>query len=176
MKRVFSTCKIFLAEKGLEASKTSQRTTPVQITFKAVPYNSEGYKKCLDLRYRVLRKPEGLEFDPKKLAKDAKDNYVHILGCLPDGRHVCTAIIVFDLEAKKAQIKQVAVIQDCQGLGIGHFLDKELVRRCKEKGIKLMFCDARATARRYYERTGYSVKGGHYYIIGIKHWYMEKSI
>src|SRR3954468_17706304 len=57
--------------------------SPTAMALKLIDFGSPEYKQMVQLRYNILRKPLGLEFDPQELEKEKHDI---LLGCFDDGK------------------------------------------------------------------------------------------
>src|SRR5437763_3939957 len=90
------------------------------MALKLIDYGSPEYKQMLQLRYNILRKPLGLEFDLKELEKERNDI---LLGCFDDGKLEGCCLLT-QSGPKEVRLRQMAVTSGLQGKGIG----KDLIR------------------------------------------------
>ncbi len=133
---------------------------------------SPEYKQALDLRYRVLRKPLGLEFTQAELSKDEHDLH---FGLMEDNRMVaCLTLTVVDAGGMK--MRQVAVDDALQGKGLGKVLATAAEDYTRQQGISLMFCHARKVAVPFYLKLGYEITGPEFTEVGIPHYRMQKRL
>src|SRR5574342_108722 len=88
------------------------------MALKIVDYGSPEYQQMLKLRYEVLRKPLGLSFSQTELEKE-KDNL--FIGAFEEEQLLGCCMIVKE-DAKKAKLRQMAVVNKLQGKGIGRAL------------------------------------------------------
>jgi predicted GNAT family N-acyltransferase len=63
-----------------------------------------------------------------------------------------------------------------QGQGIGSQLVLFTDNYAKEKGYKLIHCNARKTAVPFYLKQGYKILGDEFLEVNIPHYYMEKIL
>jgi GNAT superfamily N-acetyltransferase len=138
-----------------------------------VDYQSPLYHQLVDLRYRVLRKPLGMQFTEEQLKKEGA--YLH-LALVKNNLPVATLQLLSPERPDHMQMKQVAVDPALQGKGIGAELIRFAEDEAKSRGVHLMFCHARETAVPFYLRQGYTIMGDMFSEIGIPHYYMEKSL
>jgi len=142
-----------------------------KIHFKIIDYESDDYKKAVDLREEILRKPLGLFFTKEEL--EMEKEHVHIAGFL--GQEMCaTAALVPD--GKKMKMQRVALKVPFQGKGIG----SSLMRFCEEyalkHGFKSIYCHARSTAVQFYQKNQYAPEGELFEQSGIPHIKMRKKL
>jgi GNAT superfamily N-acetyltransferase len=130
------------------------------------------YLLSLILRYKILRIPLGLTFSKDDLAKDKND--IHI-GAF-DSDVMLASLILTDHGDHTMKMRQVAVDDRHQGLGIGRQLVQYADNYAREKGYRLIHCHARDTAKSFYLKLGYKVVGDDFTEIGIRHYYMEKLL
>ena len=135
-------------------------------------FGSAEYKKALELRYRVLRKPLGLQFTAAELSKDVKDIHLGILM----GDEIIACLILLVSENKKIKMRQVAVDENFQGKGWGKKLSLAAEEIAKQLGCNCIFCHARKPAVSFYEKLGYKITGDEFTEVGIPHYAMEKQI
>lgn len=134
-----------------------------------VAHNSSEYDKTVELRDKILRKPLGLSFSPDDLAKENDSAHVacfqddDLLGCLilqPDGSGL--------------KMRQVAVSEKSQGMGIGKLLVEFSEQYAKSKGFSNIHMHARESAVGFYLKLGYSVEGETFEEVTIPHRFMIK--
>jgi predicted GNAT family N-acyltransferase len=130
------------------------------------------YLLSLILRYKILRIPLGLTFSAEDLAKDKND--IHI-GAFEDDR-LLASLILTDTGDSSIKMRQVAVEDNLQGMGIGSELVQYADTYARENGYRLIHCNARDTAKAFYLKHGYKVIGDEFTEVGIKHCYMEKEL
>jgi len=130
------------------------------------------YLLSLILRYKILRIPLGLTFSKDDLAKDKDDVHIGVF----EGDEILASLILTDHRDHTVKMRQVAVDDRHQGLGIGQKLVHFADNWAREQGYRLIHCHARDTAKAFYLKQGYAVKGDEFTEVGIKHYYMEKPL
>jgi predicted GNAT family N-acyltransferase len=131
------------------------------------------YAKALALRYAVLRKPLGLEFTDAELKKDEADTHVALIAEQEEVKACLT--LTFDSPGS-VKVRQVAVSEKEQGKGLGRKLSVAAEKHVLEKGVKLMYCNARKTAVPFYLQLGFEIVGEEFEEVGIPHFRMQKTI
>lgn len=137
-----------------------------------VAYGSPEYRAAVELRDRVLRKPLGLQFSAEELA--AEKDHRH-LACYR-GDRLIACLVLCPLDSSDVRMKQVAVVADLQGQGIGTALVNFSETLARKLGYHRMFLHARDAAVGFYEKLGYSKVGSHFDEVTIPHWKMEKYL
>lgn len=142
------------------------------MALKLIDYGSREYKKMIDLRYILLRKPLGLSFTEEEI--EAEANNIH-LGCFDDDKlEGCCMLVPKDKQV--IQLRQMAVIDGLQGKGIGRVLMSFSENVARDRGYKKMVMNARKTALGFYEKLGYKITGGEFLEVTIPHFLMEKDL
>jgi len=142
------------------------------MALKIVDYGTEEYKQVLELRDEVLRKPLGLHFSQDELEKEKEHMHMaayeddQILGC-------CMLVKEGD---DTVRLRQMAVVNDVQGKGIGRALMQFAENLARDRGYKRITMHARKNAIGFYERLGYKKKGEEFMEITIPHIVMEKEL
>ena len=136
-----------------------------------VQHGSPEYWKLVDLRYDILRKPLGMHFTNEQLEQESSNYHLAIFqGDLPVA---CCMLLEKD---NALQMKQVAVNEAAQGMGLGSKLLAFSESFAIDKGYSKMFCHARETAVPFYKKNGYLIIGDMFFEINIPHYYMEKEL
>lgn len=139
---------------------------------KLIDHGTDEYKKMIDLRYQILRKPLGLEFTPEELEKEKGDMLIcafeddDMLGC-------CTLTKV---GPQTVRLRQMAVKPGLQGKGIGRVLMQFAENLARDRGNTKITMHARGTALGFYEKQGYKVVGEEFKEVTIPHFTMEKEL
>lgn len=142
------------------------------MALKLIDHGSSDYKKMVDLRYALLRKPLGLSFTDDELAGE-KDN-IHI-GCFDDGKlEGCCMLVPKDKTS--IQLRQMAVSSGLQGKGIGRVLMYFAENVARDRGYKKIIMNARKTAMGFYEKLGYRKTGDEFLEVTLPHYVMEKAL
>ncbi len=74
------------------------------------------------------------------------------------------------------RLRQMAVLNDLQGKGIGRALMNFAENLARDRGYKIVRMHARNNAVGFYEKMGYKVKGDQFIEITIPHYVMEKEL
>lgn len=138
------------------------------------PTSESDFNDYYRIRYEILRKPWN---QPEKSTKDdTESTSIHLLAKDSSGKPVATGRLQFNSD-KEAQIRSMAVIDECQGIGIGALLIKHLEKIAHEKKIRRIVLDARENAVEFYLHNGYRVVEPSYLLFGeIKHFKMQKEL
>lgn len=142
------------------------------MALKIIDWGTADYQQILDLRTEVLRKPLGLQFSDEELQKE-KD-HMH-MGAYEDDRMLGCCMLV-DEGAKTVRLRQMAVVNDKQGAGVGRALMQFAENLARDRGYKRITMHARKNAIGFYEKMGYKKVGDEFMEITIPHVVMEKEL
>ncbi|EQC41810.1 hypothetical protein SDRG_00669 [Saprolegnia diclina VS20] len=137
-----------------------------------ITFGSPQYEAAVALRYEVLRKPLGMQFDPEVLAKEGSD--IHV-GLVDGDALLATAMLRPDVDGV-AWMKQVAVQPSMHGKGLGRVLIEALETIARQKSFSHIKLHSRATAVPFYKKLGYTTFGEPFDEVGIPHEAMEKVL
>ncbi len=135
------------------------------------PVGSQEYESALALRYRVLRKPLGVEWTDEERGWELKEKH---FGMWEDGKLVA-CLVVRPLGEGRAKIRQMAVEPELQGTGYGRRLLEGVEDWLGSEGIRRIELNARDVAVGFYEKLGYRRVGEGFTEVGIPHRRMEKG-
>lgn len=142
------------------------------MALKIIDHGSPEYRQMVKLRDDMLRKPLGLGFDESELEGE-KDNMLiaafedeDILGCC----------MLVEENPTTVRLRQMAVLNDLQGKGIGRALMNFAENIARDRGYKNLSMHARKNAIGFYEKMGYRVKGDEFVEVTIPHYVMEKKL
>jgi GNAT superfamily N-acetyltransferase len=124
------------------------------ITFKIITHGSHEYKKCVDLREGILRKPLGLAFTCDELEKEKA--HIHIGGFMGD---ILCATAMLVPQGTLLKMRGVVVREDLQGQGIASAMMKFCEDYALENGFHEIYCHARETAVLFYRKNHYLPEG-----------------
>jgi predicted GNAT family N-acyltransferase len=79
-------------------------------------------------------------------------------------------------EGKTVRLRQMAVLNDLQGKGIGRALMQFAENLARDRGYKKITMHARKNAIGFYEKMGYVVLGKEFQELDIPHYNMEKKL
>ena len=142
------------------------------MALKIIDHGSVEYQQMIKLRDAVLRKPLGLSFTTEDLEKE-KDNM--LIGAFEDEQMLGCCMLVEE-EPEIVRLRQMAVLNDLQGKGIGRALMNFAENLARDRGYKIIRMHARSNAIGFYEKVGYKVKGDQFIEITIPHYVMEKDL
>ena len=142
------------------------------MALKIIDHGSEEYRQMVKLRDDILRKPLGLGFTPEELESE-KDNMLiaafedeDILGCC----------MLVEEKSDTVRLRQMAVLNDLQGKGIGRALMNFAENIARERGYKIISMHARINAVGFYEKMGYKIASDQFTEVTIPHYVMEKKL
>jgi ribosomal protein S18 acetylase RimI-like enzyme len=142
------------------------------MALKIIDHGSSEYQQMVKLRDTILRKPLGLSFTPEDLEKE-KDNM--LIGAFDDERMLGCCMLVEE-QPDIVRLRQMAVLNDLQGKGIGRALMNFAENLARDRGYKIIRMHARDNAVGFYEKVGYRIKGDKFIEITIPHYVMEKDL
>jgi ribosomal protein S18 acetylase RimI-like enzyme len=142
------------------------------MALKIVDHGSREYQQMVKLRDDILRKPLGMSFAPDELESE-KENLLmaayeddQILGCC----------MLVEEGHNTVRLRQMAVLNDLQGKGIGKALMQFAENLARDRGYKKITMHARKNAIGFYEKMGYRKVGNEFEEITIPHYVMEKEL
>ena len=124
------------------------------------------------LRDDILRKPLGLTFTPDELEKE-KNNL--LMAAYEDDQMLGCCMLVEE-EPQTVRLRQMAVLNDLQGKGIGKALMQFAENLARDRGYRRITMHARKNALGFYEKMGYKKIGKEFEEITIPHYVMEKEL
>ena len=115
-----------------------------------------------DLRRRVLR--PGRPLDAARLAVDGDPRTATFAARTADGRVVGTAVVYpepcpWRPDAAAWRLRGMATERERRDRGIGARVLRAALTHVAAEGGRLVWCNARVPARRFYERAGFAVHG-----------------
>ena len=124
------------------------------------------------LRTRVFVEEQGV---PPEIEQDDADAWaVHVLSRDDEGRVVATGRLL--VRGAGATIGRMAADASVRGRGHGAAVLDELHRQAVLRGVTEVELHAQVSARRFYERAGYTAVGEEYEEAGIRHVTMVTSL
>lgn len=124
------------------------------------------------LREDILRKPLGLGFTPDEL-EDEKDNM--LIAAFEDDRMLACCMLVEE-NPIIVRLRQVAVLSNLQGKGIGRALINFTENIARDRGYRTISMHARKNVVDFFKRMDYKVVGEEFIEITIPHYVMEKKL
>ena len=138
-----------------------------------IEFATPDFDRALKLRDQVLRKPLNMEFLPEDISKEY-DSY-H-LACFDDYDQIIGVLTLKLINEDVLKMRQVAVLPNNQGQGIGTFLVESAEIFAVKEGFQHFELNARETAVRFYKRMDYKIIGKKFKEVGITHYKMIKKV
>ncbi|TCZ75038.1 GNAT family N-acetyltransferase [Flaviaesturariibacter aridisoli] len=142
------------------------------MALKIIDHGSPEYHQMVQLREVILRQPLGLQFAPDELESE-KDN---ILMAAYEDDHILGCCMLVEEAPDTVRLRQMAVLDDLQGKGIGKALMNFAENIARDRGYKKITMHARKNAQGFYEKMGYRKRGEEFQEITIPHYVMEKQL
>ena len=142
------------------------------MALKIIDHGSHEYHQMVKLRDDILRKPLGLGFTPEELEKEKTNLLIaafeeeDILGCC----------MLVEENPTTVRLRQMAVLNDLQGKGIGRALMSFAENIARDRGYKIIAMNARKNAAGFYEKMGYKIASDEFTEVTIPHYVMEKKL
>jgi len=137
------------------------------------PVTNSEWKKYFLFRWKILRKPIGLD---KKSTKDTLEEKSYHLMATDINENILGVGRIHFLNKKESQIRYMAVQEEYRKIGIG----KQIVIGLEGLSIKndryKIILNARDNAVNFYSRLGYKIIGPYDAGIGIDHYKMSKNL
>ena len=139
-----------------------------------VPATDDEYERYYLFRWRLLRGPWG---EPRGSEQDEHETSAHhLMVCADDGNVIGVGRVHFNTPGE-AQIRYMAVDEDCRGQGIGRALLERLEETARQHGAVHIMLNARKPVAKFYEKLGYRITGdAHTLFKRIPHVHMEKDL
>lgn len=142
------------------------------MALKIIDHGSNEYWQMVKLRDDILRKPLGLGFNQQELESE-KDNM--LIGAFEDDEMLGCCMLVEE-NPEIVRLRQMAVLNDLQGKGIGRALMSFAENLARDRGYKILSMHARKNALGFYEKMGYKVASDEFTEVTIPHYVMEKRL
>ena len=142
------------------------------MAIRIIDHGSPDYKKMVDLRMDILRRPLGLSFSEADLEKEKQDL---LIGAFEEDELLACCILT-KMAADTCKLRQMAVKPKIQGTGLGAAMMNYAEQLAKDAGYKKLVMNARKTAMGFYEKLGYEIEGDEFIEVTLPHFYMQKNI
>jgi predicted GNAT family N-acyltransferase len=139
---------------------------------KQIDYGTKEYQQMVQMRIEILRKPLGLSFEPHELESE-KDEI--LIGAFEEDKMLGCCMLV-KLDNKTVRLRQMAVMNNLQGKGIGRALMNFAENIARDQGFRTITMHARKTATGFYEKLGYRIVGDEFEEVTIPHFEMRKTL
>lgn len=137
-----------------------------------IDHGSKEYRQMVQLRNDILRKPLGLSLTEQELATETEEI---LIGAFEDEKILGCCMLVKQDE-KNVKLRQMAVLNNLQGKGIGRALMMFAENISRDRGYKKITMHARKTVSGFYERLGYKISSEEFKEVTIPHYVMEKNL
>ena len=142
------------------------------MALKIIDHGSREYQQMVQLRNDILRKPLKLTLTPDELARE-KDEI--LIGAFEEEKMLgCCMLIIVD--PGTVRLRQMAVLNNLQGKGIGRALMQFAENIARDRGFKKIIMHARKSAAGFYEKLGYQVCSEEFEEVTLPHYEMEKKL
>lgn len=142
------------------------------MALKIIDHGSREYQQMVQLRNDILRKPLKLTLTPEELEKE-KDEI--LIGAFEEEKMLgCCMLIIID--PSTVRLRQMAVLNNLQGKGIGRALMQFAENIARDRGFKKIIMHARKSAAGFYEKLGYQICGPEFVEVTLPHYQMEKKL
>jgi len=145
---------------------------PLSTIFKTFDVDGSEYQKALALRQKILRDPLRLTITKDDLKGEERD--IHIGGFYKEELTACC--ILSPVQKIQMKVRQVAVDDKCQGMGIGTHLMEYAENQAIRNGSESIILHARKNVMPWYVSLGYEVIGEEFLEVGIPHVKMFKNL
>jgi ribosomal protein S18 acetylase RimI-like enzyme len=142
------------------------------MALKIIDHGTPEYRQMVKLRDNILRKPLGLRFTDEELEKE-KENL--LIGAFEDDDILGCCMLVKETP-QVVRLRQMAVLNDLQGKGIGRALTVFAENIARDHGYRIMSMHARKNAVGFYEKMGYVINGDEFVELTIPHFIMQKGL
>ena len=142
------------------------------MALKIIDHGTPEYLLMVKLRDDILRRPIGIHFSPEELEKE-KENL--LIGAFEDESILGCCMLVKESN-DKVRLRQMAVLNDLQGKGIGRAMILFAENIARDQGYKVLNMHARKPVVGFFEKMGYKVVSDEFLEISIPHYEMEKAL
>jgi GNAT superfamily N-acetyltransferase len=142
------------------------------MALKQIDYGSKEYQQMVAMRIEILRKPLGLSFSADELANEKEDI---LIGAFEEDRMLACCLLT-KMDNTCLKVRQMAVMRNLQGKGIGASMMNFAEILARDKGYKKLTMHARKTALGFYEKLGYKITSGEFEEVTLPHYIMEKKL
>ncbi|MBL7752425.1 MAG: GNAT family N-acetyltransferase [Chitinophagaceae bacterium] len=142
------------------------------MALKIIDHGTPEYLLMVKLRDDILRRPIGIHFSKEELEKE-KENL--LIGAFEDESILGCCMLVKESN-DKVRLRQMAVLNDLQGKGIGRAMILFAENIARDQGYKVLNMHARKPVVGFFEKMGYQVVSDEFLEISIPHYEMEKAL
>lgn len=142
------------------------------MALKIIDHGTYEYQQMVQMRNDILRKPLGLSFTTEELEKEKNEV---LIGAFEEEKMLGCCMLVRE-DNNSCRLRQMAVLNNLQGKGIGRALMHFAENIARDLGYKKIIMHARKTAVGFYEKLGYAVVGEEFLEVTLPHYVMEKKL
>ena len=142
------------------------------MALKIIDYGTSEYRLMVKMRHEILRKPLGLRFSDAELEEEQNNI---LIGAFEDDQMLGCCMIV-ENNPEKAQLRQMAVLNNLQGKGVGRALIIFAENLARDHGYRTMCMHARKNTVPFFEKMGYKISSNEFIKLTIPHFEMEKEL
>jgi len=143
-----------------------------QLRITEISFGSVQQTDSIQLRYKILREPLGLQYDKSDLERENED--FHIAAIL--GEKVVGILLLKPFGKQIIKMRQVAVDTLWQGKTIGKSMVRFSEDFAREKGFTKIEMHSRETVIVFYLSLDYMLEGASFLEVGIPHKKMSKLL
>lgn len=140
-----------------------------------IAYGSDAWHAAVALRLDVLRKPLGLQFTTAQLEAE-RDAFHYAAYVRSDPPRMVATAFLMPLDGTRIQLRQMAVVAELRGTGIGRALLRHMEHDAAARGFGEIVADARVSALPFYRALDYTAHGDVYEHVGLPHRKISKRI
>lgn len=145
---------------------------PKLMALKIIDHGSAEYQQMVKMRTEILRKPIGIHFSESELDSE-KDNL--LIGAFEEEQMLGCCMLV-EQDRSTVRLRQIAVIDNLQGKGIGRAITLFAENLARDRGYKTITMHARKNVVGFFQKLGYKVVGDEFIEITIPHVIMQKEL
>lgn len=138
-----------------------------------IQFGTPEFDNSVSLRYDVLRKPLGLQFEIEDIEKEWNSNHI---ACYDKNAIMVGILVLKHLDDNTLKMRQVAVDPNQQKNGIGQFMVNFSENWARDNGYKRIELHARIEAVPFYEKLRYIKQGNIFKEVNIDHLFMFKDV
>jgi GNAT superfamily N-acetyltransferase len=142
------------------------------MALRIIEHGSGDYRRMVELRDEILRKPLGLSFSTDELEAEKKD----ILVAAFEEEDLVACCLLTVQGPGVVRLRQMAVHKEVQGKGIGRALIHFAENVSRDHRFTKITMHARVTAVGFYEKMGYRISSPEFEEVTIPHYIMEKAL
>lgn len=142
------------------------------MNIRLIQHLSPQYEQMRRLRIQVLLNPIGI---PATFIQTEKEKDDFLIGAFEDAEMIGCCVLT-PKDNQTVQLRQMAVIPDRQGTGIGAAIVAFAEKTAIEKSFKTLLLHARSHVTQFYLKCGYTIIGEPFEEVGIEHRIMQKQL